>query len=87
MSGAVQTVVICIPQQGATATGVCGANYVESTTQAYVLDPAQAAIYESSVEPVDAATASSVFVAAFSAVVTCFFVSRVVGSVLNMIRR
>lgn len=68
------------------SAGPCGDNYSQSTMQAYVLDPAQASIYESSVEPVDAATASSVFLAAFSAVLTCFFVSRVVGSVLNMIR-
>lgn len=86
MSGNVQTIIVCVAQPGAPAVAPCATDQVMATQQAYVLDPSQGAIYESAVEPVDTATASSVFLAAFSAVVVCFFVSRVVGSVVNMIR-
>lgn len=77
-----QTVVICISSPGAPADSPCGADQVMTTMQAYVSDSPDT----SGIEHIDPATASGVFLAAFSAVLVTFLIARSAGTVLNMIR-
>jgi homoserine acetyltransferase len=76
------TFVICTPTPGSTGTA-CGADSAPTTMKGYMLQQPDMTVFDQ----VDAATASQVFLAAFSAVVTCFFVARCIGSVLEMIRK
>lgn len=76
------TFVVCSPAPGSTGTA-CGADSAPTTVKGYMLQQSEMSVFDE----VDSATASQVFIAAFTAVVTCFFVARCVGAVLDMIRK
>jgi len=84
-TGAVQTIVVCVPSSFAQAP--CPAGQAVTTIQAYVLDVSQQASYEASTAPFDYLYASGVFSFSFSFVLGLFFLSRGFGTILAFIRR
>lgn len=84
-TGAVQTIVVCVPSSVSQAP--CPAGQAVTTTQAYMLDASQQASYEASTAPFDYVLASGIWAFAFSFVLGLFLVSKSAGTVLAMIRR
>lgn len=84
-TGAVQTIVVCVPSSFAQAP--CPAGQAVTTIQAYVLDVSQQASYEASIAPFDYVFAAGIWAFAFSFVLGLFLVSKSMGTILAMIRR
>lgn len=84
-TGAVQTILVCVPSSFAQAP--CPAGQAVTTIPAYVLDASQQASYEASMAPFDYVFAAGIWAFAFSFVLGLFLVSKSMGTILAMIRR
>lgn len=91
-TGMIQSVVVCVaraPSASASVapcTTVAGVRYQPSVVSAYLVDPANASLFDLAVEPLDVASVGAVWSVGFSFVVFCFLVGRGIGSVLTLIR-
>lgn len=91
-TGTVLNVVVCVARApSATAsvapcTTVAGVRYQPSVVSAYLVDPANASLFDLATEPLDVASVGAVWSVGFSFVVLCFLVGRGLGSVLTLIR-
>lgn len=83
--GTVQTVVVCIPA-GSGLQGACPEGHFQSVTQAYLIAPSEAALFDSMQEPFDAVTAGAYFGFAFSSTVFLWLFSLGCGYVLKMVK-
>jgi hypothetical protein len=83
--GTVQTILVCVPSDATESP--CPSGMSLATTQAYLIDPAQAASIEAQNAAFDYATASAIWGFAFTFVLSLYLVSKAAGTVLNRIRK
>ena len=84
-SGAVQTVVVCVPS--AFSQSPCPSGQAIATVQAYLLDSSQKAAIEAATAPFDYAFASGGWSLGFTTVVGLYLVARSAGTILDFIKR
>lgn len=84
-SGAVQTVVVCVPS--AFSQSPCPSGQAIATVQAYLLDPSQQAAIEAATAPFDYGYAAGVWSLGFTTVVGLYLVARSAGTILDFIKR
>lgn len=91
--GSVQTIVACVsvasatPAQQVVCPKVGAVFYAPTRIQAYVVDVSQQSNLEAAMGPFDYSYAAALWGLSFTVVVTLYFVSNVIGSVLGLIRR
>jgi hypothetical protein len=83
--GSVQTIIVCVPS--AFAQAPCPAGQAISTMSAYVLDPAQSAVYAASVAPFDYVAGAEFWSLAFGSIMFMYFTAHGIGLVLKMVKK
>lgn len=68
-------------------TDISGVHYLPQVADIYVLTQSQIDLLNSSASPLDSEALSQSFAIAFSAVIFCWLLGRMVGAVLESIRR
>lgn len=87
-TGTVQYVLTCSPSSSKGGSQApCPSGYSITVTQAYLLDPSQAASFDTSTAPFDYSYASGVWGLGFSSVVALYLMSRSAGTILDFIKR
>jgi len=84
-TGSVQTILICVPSTFSQAP--CPSGTALTTTQAYVIDPTQAATIDAQNAPFDYVQAGAIWSLGFTFVVGLYVVSKSAGAIINLIRK
>lgn len=90
--GALQQIVVCIPNESGVGTSVSPCTDVAGVpqhpvvTQAYVIDPGSQTYLDAVAAPFDYAVAGSIWMMVFTFVVGLYLASSQVGLLLNLIR-
>ncbi|MDR7334277.1 hypothetical protein [Roseateles asaccharophilus] len=83
-AGSLENVIVCRPS--ATPAAPCGAGEAPTVLQAYVLAPSSSSFVDAAAGPYDYATGAAYWSAAFVFTVSLYLCTRVIGTIVNMVR-
>lgn len=83
-AGSLENVIVCRPS--ATPAAPCAAGEAPTVVQAYVIDPAGASFFDAAAQPYDPSTGVAFWSAAFVFIVGLYISTRVIGTLVNMVR-